>query len=124
METFNRFAEMDRRILTYGGYFERFIERLTIKEQQKVKYGLLLLKSLDKIPTKFVKYVREGIYELRTEYNGNIFRVFFIFDDGNIVVLFNGFQKKTQKTPEKEINQAIKIKERYYGDKRRNNQGL
>lgn len=76
METFNRFAEMDRRILTYGGYFERFIERLTIKEQQKVKYGLLLLKSLDKIPTKFVKYVREGIYELRTEYNGNIFRVF------------------------------------------------
>lgn len=124
METFNRFAEMDRRILTYGGYFERFIERLTIKEQQKVKYGLLLLKSLDKIPTKFVKYVREGIYELRTEYNGNIFRVFFIFDDGNIVILFNGFQKKTQKTPEKEINQAIKIKERYYGDKRRNNQGL
>lgn len=115
---------MDRRILTYGGYFERFIERLTIKEQQKVKYGLLLLKSLDKIPTKFVKYVREGIYELRTEYNGNIFRVFFIFDDGNIVILFNGFQKKTQKIPEKEINQAIKIKERYYGDKRRNNQGL
>lgn len=115
---------MDRKILTYGGYFERFIERLTIKEQQKVKYGLLLLKSLDRISTKFVKYVKDGIYELRTEYNGNIFRVFFIFDDGNIVVLFNGFQKKTQKTPEKEINKAIEIKERYYEDKRQKNQGL
>lgn len=115
---------MDRKILTYGGYFERFIERLTIKEQQKVKYGLLLLKSLDRISSKFVKYVKDGIYELRTEYNGNIFRVFFIFDDGNIVVLFNGFQKKTQKTPEKEINKAIEIKERYYEDKRQKNQGL
>ena len=108
---------MNRRILTYGGYFERFMERLSIKEQQKVKYGLLLLKTLEKIPTKFVKHIREGIYELRTEYNGNIFRVFFIYDDGNIVVLFNGFQKKTQKTPEKEIELAIKIKECYYGDK-------
>ena len=108
---------MNRRILTYGGYFERFMESLSVKEQQKVKCGLLLLKTLEKIPTKFVKHIREGIYELRTEYNGNIFRVFFIFDDGNIVVLFNGFQKKTQKTPEKEIELAIKIKERYYGDK-------
>ena len=88
---------MNRRILTYGGYFERFMERLSVKEQQKVKYGLLLLKTLEKIPTKFVKHIREGIYELRTEYNGNIFRVFFIFDDGNIVVLFNGFQNKNDK---------------------------
>ena len=108
---------MNRRILTYGGYFERFIESLSYKEKQKVKYGLLLLNTLDKIPTKFVKYIRGGIYELRTEYNGNIFRVFFIFDEGNIVVLFNGFQKKTQKTPEKEIELAIRIKERYYEDK-------
>ena len=117
METFNKFAKNERRILTYGGYFERFIEGLNAKEREKVKYGLLLLKSLDKIPTKFVKYIREGIYELRTEYNGNIFRVFFIFDNGNVVVLFNGFQKKTQKTPEKEIEMAIRIKKEYYADK-------
>lgn len=108
---------MERKILTYGGYFERFMQRLTTKEQEKIKYGLLLLKTLDKVPVKFVRYIREGIYELRTEYNGNISRVFFIFDDGNIVVLFNGFQKKTQKTPEKEIELAIRIKESYYGDK-------
>ena len=115
---------MERKILTYGGYFERFMELLSEGEKQKIKYGLLLLKSLDKIPTKFVRYIREGIYELRTEYNGNIFRVFFIFDDGNIVVLFNGFQKKTAKTPEKEIKKAIRIKTEYYGDKRPQNKGL
>ncbi len=54
---------------------------------------------------------------LRTEYNSNIYRVFFILDKGQIVVLFNGFQKKTQKTPNKEIEKALKIKEAYYGDK-------
>ena len=107
----------DRKILTYGGYFERFMEGLTTKEQQKVKYGLLLLKSQDKVSGRFVKYIREGIYELRTTYNGNTYRVFFIFDDGNIVVLFNGFQKKTQKTPENEVDLAIKLKEKYYADK-------
>lgn len=109
---------MDRKIVTYGGYFERFIQGLTEKERQKVKYGLLLLKSQHKVSTRFVKYIREEIYELRTLYNGNIFRVFFIFDHGNIVVLFNGFQKKAQKTPENEIELAIKIKESYYADKR------
>jgi len=58
---------------------------------------------------------------LRTEYSGNIYRVFFIFDEGNIVVLFNGFQKKSQKTPSGEIEKAIKIKEAYYADKQSQN---
>ena len=93
------------------------METLTEKEQDKVQYGLLLLKTQERLSAKFVKIVREGIFELRTEYNGNIYRVFFIFDDGNIVVLFNGFQKKTQKTPDSEIEKAIKIKEAYYADK-------
>ena len=69
------------------------METLKEKEQEKILYGLLLLKSLDRLPKKFVKLVRDGIYELRTEYGGNIYRVFFIFDAGEIVVLFNGFQK-------------------------------
>lgn len=55
-------------------------------------------------------------YVLR--WNGNIYRVFFIFDNGNIVVLFNGFQKKSQKTPNSEINKALKIKAEYYGSKK------
>lgn len=58
------------------------------------------------------------------EYDSNIYRVFFIFDNGQIVVLFNGFQKKTQKTPLSEIEKALKVKEAYYGDKQSSNQGL
>ena len=61
-----------------------------------------------------MKFIRDGVFELRTEYNNNIYRVFFIFDDGNIVVWFNGFQKKSQKTPGHEIDKAVKIKEEYY----------
>lgn len=90
---------------------------LTVKEQEKIKYGLLLLATQDRMPTKFVKFIRNGIFELRTEYSGNVYRVFFIFDNGNIVVLFNGFQKKTQKTPVSEIEKAEKIKEEYYARK-------
>ena len=110
-----------RRILTYDGYFEAFMSSLKEKEQEKIQYGLLLLKTQDRLPKKFIKLVRDGLYELRTEYGGNIFRVFFIFDEGKVVVLFNGFQKKSQKTPPSEIDKALKIKEAYYADKQSSN---
>ena len=71
---------------------------LEAKVQEKIQYGLLLLKIQDRLSTKFVKAIRDGLFELRTEYKGNIYRVFFIFDEGQVVVLFNGFQKKTQRT--------------------------
>lgn len=108
---------MNRKIRTYGGYFEAFMAELEEMVQEKIQYGLLLLKTQDRLSSKFVKSIRDGIFELRTEYRGNIYRVFFIFDDGQIVVLFNGFQKKTQKTPKQEIEKALKIKEAYYADK-------
>jgi len=107
-----------RRIMTYGGYFERFIETLLPKELVKLNYIISLLETSDRMPMKFIRYIRDGLYELRMEYENNVYRVFFIFDNNCIVVLFNGFQKKTQKTPENEINKAIKIKENYYADKR------
>jgi len=47
-------------------------------------------------------------------YGNNEFRVFFIYDGNTIVVLFNGFKKKTQKTPKNEIEKAIKLKNMYY----------
>ena len=115
---------MRRRIITFARYFGEFMEGLTVKERQKVDYGLVLLKTQDRLPAKFVKYIRDGLYELRTEYNGNIYRVFFIFDEGKIVVLFNGFQKKTRKTPTSEITKALKIKEEYYEYKRNYDSGL
>jgi len=121
---FTYFCGVERKVKTYGGYFESFKKTLTKKEQDKIDYCLLLLKTRDRVPVKFVSFIKDGLYELRIEYNGNIYRVFFIFDDGNIVVLFNGFQKKTQKTPASEIEKALKIKEEYYADKQSQNRRL
>ena len=112
---------MKRKIITYGGYFEGFISTLSDKEIKKLDYIISLLESEDRLPVKFIKFLRDELYELRMEYNSNIYRVFFIFDEGKIVVLFNGFQKKTQKTPNNEIEKALKIKEAYYGDKQSSN---
>lgn len=111
------FAPMKRRIKLYGGYFEQFIATLSRKELLKLNYIISLLETEDRLPVKFIRYIRDGLYELRMNYNGNIYRVFFIFDDQAVVVLFSGFQKKTQKTPENEIDKALKIKEAYYGEK-------
>jgi phage-related protein len=113
-----------RKIFTYGGYFEAFMNSLTIKEQRKVDYVVSLLASQDRLPTKFIKHIDDELYELRVMWANNIYRVFFIFDEGNVVVLFSGFQKKTQKTPQSEIDKARKIKEAYYADKQSSNQGL
>lgn len=105
---------MLRKIITFGGYFEEFMESLDKKTQEKIDYALGLLRIQHKVSKKFVKALRDGLFELRVEWESNIYRVFFIFDNGNIVVLFNGFQKKSQKTPNQEIEKAIKIKQAYY----------
>lgn len=107
----------EREILYYKDYFIDFFKSLDIGARHKVAYILDMLKTEERISAKFVKSIREGLYELRAEYNGNIYRAFFIFDDGNIVILFNGFQKKTQKTPENEINKALTLKKEYYAEK-------
>ena len=105
-------------ISAYKTYFRDFIQSLTEAEARKVFYVIDMLKTQERVNAKFVKYLRDEIFELRAEHGGNIFRVFFIFDDGNVVMLFNGFQKKTQKTPEKEINKAIQLKKEYYAGKK------
>ncbi len=109
---------MERKIMTYGGYFEAFMASIDIDVQRKVDYCLDLLKTQDRVPAKFVKYLKDGLFELRIEWESNIYRVFFIFDGNQIVVLFNGFQKKTQRTPQKEILKALQIKKEYYGSRR------
>jgi len=117
LRNFAYLCYMKRKITTYGGYFESFIKTLSTKELIKLNYIISLLETEERMPVKFIRFIRDGLYELRMEYNSNIYRIFFIFDDGQIVVLFNGFQKKTQKTPSNEIEKALKIKEAYYADK-------
>ena len=106
-----------RKIILYGDHFQRFIKTLNEKELLKLNYIISLLETEDRLPVKFIKFIRDGLYEIRMEYSGNTYRVFFIFDEGQIVVLFNGFQKKTEKTPIKEIEKTLKIKEEYYANK-------
>ncbi|KIO46310.1 MULTISPECIES: type II toxin-antitoxin system RelE/ParE family toxin [Porphyromonadaceae] len=110
---------MRRKIIAYGRYYNEFLSTLTEKERLKVKYILSLLETEDRIPTRFIKFVRDELYELRMQYNSNIYRIFFIFDEEKIVVLFNGFQKKSRKILVSEIERALKIKEEYYVYKRK-----
>ena len=105
----------NRKIVTFGGYFESFIAKLPERVVQKIDYGLVLLKTMDRLPAKHMKYLEDGLFELRTEYEGNIYRTFFMFDGEQVVVLFNGFQKKGQKTPRQEIEKAKQIKKEYEG---------
>ena len=86
--------------------------------QKKIDYVLDVLKMQERVSEKFVKFIKDGLYEIRASYNGNIYRAFFIFDEGNIVMLFNGFQKKTPKTPSKEIEKALELKKEYYAAKK------
>ena len=87
-----------------------------IKRAERLSIFFLCLKGEDRLPVKFIKHIKEhgNLYELRMKYDSNIYRVFFIFDGNCIVVLFHGFQKKTQKTPKAEIEKAIKIRAEYY----------
>jgi phage-related protein len=109
---------MKRTIRAYNDHFKKFFDSLAPGEQGKVLYILALLKTQDRIPSKFIQLIETGLYELRIEYEGNIFRVFFCFDGRFLVILFSGFQKKTQKTPPSEIRRAKKLMKEYYATKR------
>jgi len=92
-----------------------FYQQQTNEVQRKIEWTLNLLRTIDHVPKKYFDHITgtNGLFEVRVELGGNIYRIFAFFDKGNLVVLGNGFQKKTQKTPRLEINKALKIKEMY-----------
>ena len=110
---------MNRTIITYGDYFPDFYSELEEKVQEKIDYVFELVKSLDFIPKRFFKLLEgtDGLYEIRVEYESNIYRIMCFFDAGRLVVLINSFQKKSQKTPKPEIELAKKLKKQYFIDK-------
>jgi len=105
-----------RKIIFYKEYFFDFYLNQNKKVQEKIEYVLSVIRVVEKVPEKFLKHIEgtKGLYEIRIEQGGNIFRIFCCFDHGNLVVLFNGFQKKTQKTPTKEIELAGKYMFEYF----------
>ena len=97
-----------------------FYQKQDEKVKEKIKYVLELIKQVEKVPEKFLKHLTrtDGLYEIRIEYQSNIYRIFCCFDKGNLVILFNGFQKKTQKTPNNELEKAEKLKNEYFENKK------
>lgn len=110
---------MSRRIIFYENHFIEFYHKQDKKVKEKIQYVFELIKQVDRVPEKFLKHLSgtDGLYEIRIEYRSNIYRIFCCFDDGKLVVLFNGFQKKTQKTPNKEIEKARYLKKQYLNTK-------
>lgn len=108
-----------RTIIFYKDYFRDFFSLQRDKVKDKIIWTLELIEELPKIPESYLKHIEntEGLYEIRLQFGSDIFRIFCFFDDGYLVVLANGFQKKTQKTPKQEIAKAIKIRYEYEQDK-------
>ena len=108
-----------REVYFYKHYFLDFYESQNARVQLKIEWTIQLIQTNAMVPKKYFKHVegQEGLYEMRIECQGNTFRVFCFFDEGKLVVLCNGFQKKTSKTPKKEIERAMKIKKEYNNDK-------
>jgi phage-related protein len=109
---------MNRTISTYGKHFIDFYSGLDEEVQAKIDYVFELVKSLDVIPTRFFKHLDDGLFEIRVEFESNIYRIFCCFDAGHLVVLLNAFQKKTQKTPKQELKLAKELKKQYFIDKK------
>jgi phage-related protein len=111
--------EFIRDIFYYEDYYLEFYESLKPSVKKKFNWTLELIATIEKVPEKYFKYITDstGLFEVRVEVGSDIFRVFSFFDKGNLIILVNGFQKKTQKTPKNEIELAEKLKKQYYDGK-------
>ncbi len=104
-----------RFVYFYKNYFQEFFVKQNEKVRSKIIWTLELIQEVKIIPENYLKHIvgTEGLYEIRVQCSRNIFRIFCFFDKGDLIVIANGFQKKTQKTPTAEITKAIKIKFEY-----------
>ncbi len=111
----------ERQVIAYKKYFLDFYVRQPDNVQSKIEWTLQLIRVTRQVPEKYFKHMEgtKGLYEIRVEVGSNIYRIFAFFDKGNLVVLGNAFQKKTQKTPKLEIEKALKIMEEYNYEKNR-----
>ena len=109
-----------RQVIAYKKYFLDFYQDQTNDVQRKIEWTLNLLRTIDRVPKKYFDHMTgtDGLFEVRVELGGNIFRIFAFFDKGNLVVLGNGFQKKSKKTPKTEIEKALKIKAEYENERK------
>ena len=107
---------MNRKIRFYENYFIHFYLSLSSGVQEKIEYIFKVIQTVDRIPQKFLKHIEatDGLYEIRIKVGSDIYRVFCCFDEAQLVILFNRFQKKSKKTPKNEIEKALKLKQEYF----------
>lgn len=113
--------EKIRTIVSYKDYFEEFLVKQPVKVQNKIYKIFEIIEYQQHIPTRYIEHIKgtEGLYETTFSLGSNIWRVFCFFDEGLLVILLNGFQKKTQKTPKAEISIALRLKDEYFEEKRK-----
>ena len=108
-----------RKLVFYKDYYDVFIKNQRSRVQAKIFWTIILIENVEKVPSKYLKYIigSDGVFEIRILTRNDIFRIFCFFNKQNELVLINGFQKKTQKTPQNEIDKALKIKHDYENEK-------
>ena len=111
--------EKIRTIKLFKNYYKEFYVAQTKTVRDKINSVLKLVETQRMIPKKFFRIIEgsDGIYEIKVEIESNIYRIFCCLDEGAVVVLFHGFQKKSQKTTLKEIKKAEAIKKEYFKSK-------
>ena len=109
-------SEFKREIGFYENHFKDFYLKQSLAVRKKIDWTLILLRNKKIFPEKFFKNLTntEGLWEVCVSAGKGIFRIFCFFDEGNLIILLSGFQKKTQKTPKKEIKKAERLKKEYY----------
>ena len=109
-----------RTAIFYKDYFERFFIKQSKKVKAKIIWTIELIEELERVPETYLKHIEstQGLYEIRVKQGRDIFRIFCFFDEGQLIIVTSGFQKKTQKTPKKEIDRALKIMEEYDNEKK------
>lgn len=112
-----------REVIAYKNYFEEFLLEQPGKVQDKIFKIIEAIETLERVPSNYLKSMEgtNGLYEARIQLASNIWRVFCFFDNGKLVILLNGFQKKTQKTPKNEIEKALRLMNQYYQEKSNEN---
>jgi len=115
--------EKVRSVVFYKNYVKDFLKTLSPKVKAKVIWTIRIIENLPIVQAEYLKHIEgtDGLYEIRVRYGSDIYRIFCFFDYGRLIILANGFQKKTQKTPRKEIDLALKIKQEYELEKLKNN---
>ena len=105
-----------RQIVAFANYFKDFKKTLPRNALSKIYQIFVYIMTLEQVPGKYLKAITtvKGLYEVRVEESGNNYRIFCCMDEDNLVILFNGFQKKTQKTPPSEIERAKRIMNEYF----------